>query len=168
MVEPCSRIASVMIRVLRVLNLGAGGLILTIFVALLIAPHWTAGALGMREPWPAFAGLRAIPALGLIGVALNHLVLGRLLAIVRTIRTGAPFLAANVSRLETIAWALLVGQALSLAIAGVARMLSTPQQPLQLGGGFSTSGLLLVLLIFLLARIFAQGAVMRDELDGTI
>ena len=33
---------------------------------------------------------------------------------------------------------------------------------------FSVNGWLAVLLTFLLARVFAEGTLMRDELDGTV
>ena len=34
--------------------------------------------------------------------------------------------------------------------------------------GFSISGWLAVLLAFILARVFAEGALMREDLEGTI
>ena len=113
-------------------------------------------------------GLRAIAVLGLAATALNHVVLRRLLAIVDTVRAGDPFVAANASRLQAIAWALLTLQILSLAIAAIAKTLSTPAHPVNLNAGFSINGWLAVLLTFLLARVFARGAVMREDLEGTV
>jgi hypothetical protein len=37
-----------------------------------------------------------------------------------------------------------------------------------LDAGFSINGWLAVLLTFLLARVFAEGALMRADLDGTV
>lgn len=113
-------------------------------------------------------GLRATAALGLIVIALNYVVLKRLLAIVDTVRAGDPFVAANAQRLETIARALLALQLLSIAIGAIAKAISTPAHPVDLDAGFSISGWLGVLLTFILARVFAEGARMREDLEGTL
>ena len=113
-------------------------------------------------------GLRAIAALGLVAIPLNYVVLKRLLAIVETVRAGDPFVPANATRLQTIAWVLLTLQLLSLAIGAIAKAVSTPAHPLKLDAGFSVNGWLAVLLTFLLARVFAEGTLMREDLEGTV
>ena len=113
-------------------------------------------------------GLRAIAVLGVAAIPLNYAVLKRLLAIVETVRAGDPFVAANASRLQAIAWALLALQLLSLVIGGIAKAVSTPAHPLHLQAGFSINGWLAVLLTFLLARVFAEGTLMREDLEGTV
>jgi hypothetical protein len=70
--------------------------------------------------------------------------------------------------LQAIAWALLALQLLSLVIGGIAKAVSTPAHPLHLDAGFSINGWLAVLLTFLLARVFAEGALMREDLEGTV
>lgn len=87
---------------------------------------------------------------------------------VESVRAGDPFVRQNASRLQTIAWALLGVQVLALVIGAIAKVVSTPAHPLHLDAGFSTSGWLAVLLLFVLARVFAEGARMRDELEGTV
>ena len=67
-----------------------------------------------------------------------------------------------------LAWLLLVLQLLSLIVAGIGKAISTPAHPLHLDAGFSTSGWLAVILTFVLARVFAEGALMREDLDGTV
>jgi hypothetical protein len=47
-------------------------------------------------------------------------------------------------------------------------MVSSPAHPLHLDAGFSINGWLAVLLTFLLARVFAEGTLMRDDLEGTV
>ena len=113
-------------------------------------------------------GLRAIAVLGLAAIPLNYIVLKRLLAIVWTVRAGAPFVAANASRLHNIAWALLVLQLLGLVIGAIAKVVSTPAHPIHINAGFSVNGWLAVLLTFVLARVFAEGALMREDLEGTV
>ena len=113
-------------------------------------------------------GLRAIAVLGLAAIPLNYVVLKRLLAIVETVRAGDPFVAANAHRLQAIAWTLLALQLLSMVIGAIARSVSTPAHPVHLDAGFSINGWLAVLLTFLLARVFAQGTLMREDLEGTV
>jgi hypothetical protein len=112
--------------------------------------------------------LRAIALLGLVAVPLNQAVFKRLLAIVETVRTGDAFVAANADRLQTIAWVLLALQLLSLVIGGIGGAISTPAHPLHLNAGFSASGWLAVVMTFVLARVFAEGAQMRHDLEGTV
>ena len=113
-------------------------------------------------------GLRAIAVLGLAAIPLNHVVLKRLLAIVETVRGGDPFVAANASRLQAIAWALLALNLLGIVIGTIAKAVSTPAHPLHINAGFSINGWLAVLLTFLLARVFSEGALMREDLEGTV
>jgi hypothetical protein len=113
-------------------------------------------------------GLRAIAGIGLATIPLNYVILERLLAMVETVRGGDPFVAANARRLHVVAWALLTLQLLSLVIAAIAKAVSIPAHPLDLDAGFSINGWLAVLLTFLLARVFAAGTRMRDDLEGTV
>ncbi len=164
-------IAYVVLRILIVVNWLGGAAILALLTATIVAEAWTMTALGITPASgiPAMLwGLRAIAALGLIGVPLNDLVLRRLVAIVETVRRGDPFVAANALRLQAIAWALLALQLLSMAIGAVGKSISTTQNPVALDAGFSINGWLAVLLTFILARIFAEGAGMRDDLEGTV
>ena len=113
-------------------------------------------------------GMRAIAVIGLAMVPLGHVIFRRLLTIVETVRAGDPFVAANASRLQGIAWALLALQLLSLVIGAIAKTISTPAHPVDLDAGFSTNGWLAVLLTFVLARVFAEGTLMRGDLEGTV
>ena len=113
-------------------------------------------------------GLRAIAVLCLATVPLNHIALKRLIAIVDTVRAGDPFVAANASRLQAIAWVLLALQLVSMLIDATAKAVSIPSHPLHFNAGFSVNGWLAVFLTFLLARVFAEGTRMREDLAGTV
>jgi hypothetical protein len=163
-------IVYVVLRILIVLNwlLGAAMLVL-----LLIVPHaqWIMSALELSsgpEADRVILGLRAIVVVILATIPLNHVVLKRLLAIAETVRAGDPFVAANAQRLQAIAWALLALQLLGLVMFAIAESISTPAHPVDLDAGFSVNGWLAVLLTFVLARVFAEGARMREELEGTV
>jgi len=163
-------IAYVVLRILIVLNWVYGVAILAL---LLVSPNeqWIMSAFKL-SPSPEAArlvmGLRATAMLGLLGVPLHYAVLKRLLAIVQTVRAGDAFVATNASRLQAIAWALLALQVLSIVIGTIAKAVSTPAHPVHLDAGFSINGWLAVLLTFLLARVFAEGTAMREDLDGTV
>jgi hypothetical protein len=163
-------IAYVVLRVLIVLNWLMGAAIL---VLLVVSPNeqWIMSAFKLTPSPDAerlVMGLRAIAVLGLTAIPLNHAVLKRLLAIVETVRAGDPFVAANAYRLQAIAWALLALQLLSVVIGAIAKTVSTPAHPVDLDAGFSINGWLAVLLTFLLARVFAEGTLMREDLEGTV
>jgi len=113
-------------------------------------------------------GLTAIATLGVLAVPLNHLILTRLLRMVETVTRGDPFIAANAYRLQAIAWALLALQLLSLLIGGIGKAIASKEFPLHLDAGFSVSGWLAVILTFVLARVFAEGTLMREDLEGTV
>jgi hypothetical protein len=163
-------IAHVVLQILIVLNWLFGAAILALLV---VMPNeqWIMSAFHL-SPSPDASrlvmGLRAVAVLGLAAIPLNYVVLKRLLAIVKTVREGDPFVAANASRLQAIAWTLLALQLLSLVIGAIAKIVSTPAHPFHLNAGFSTNGWLAVLLTFVLARVFAEGTLMREELEGTV
>jgi hypothetical protein len=158
------------LRILIVGNLLYGAAILALLV---VMPNeqWIMSAFKLSPSAEAerlVMGLRAIAVLGLAAIPLNYSVLKRLLAIVETVREGDPFVAANADRLQAIAWALLTLQLLSLVIDAIARAVSIPAHPLDIDAGFSINGWLAVLLTFLLARVFAKGTLMREDLEGTV
>lgn len=163
-------IAFVVLRILIVLNWLAGAAILAL---LTVMPNeqWIMAAFKIPPSPDAsrlIMGLRAIAVAGLATIPLNYLILKRLLAIVETVRAGDPFVAANAQRLQAIAWVLLALQLLGLLIFAIAEAVSTPAHPLDLDAGFSVNGWLAVLLTFVLARVFAEGTRMREDLEGTV
>lgn len=167
---PALPIAHVVIRILILLNWLFGAAILALLV---VMPNeqWIMAAFKIPPSPDAdrlVMGLRAVAVLGLATIPLNYIVLKRLLAIVQTVREGDPFVAANASRLQTIAWLLLALQLFSIVIGAIGKAISTPAHPVHLDAGFSINGWLAVLLTFLLARVFAEGTIMREELEGTV
>jgi DUF2975 family protein len=159
------------LRVLTKLNLLMGALILALLIASLIAESWVMRALGAR-PVPGnsmlFVGMRVIMVIGICSVPIAHLVLARLLAIVDTVKVGNPFVMANAVRLKTIAWAILGLELMRLTVGAIVEGVSTAAAPLNISSGLSLTRWLTVLLLFVLARVFEQGARMREDLEGTV
>ena len=160
----------VVLRLLVLFNWLVGAAILAL---LLVMPNeqWIMSAFKL-SPGPEaeriIMGLRAVAVLGLVTIPINYLILKRLIGIVETVRGSDPFVAKNAERLYAIAWALLALQILSMIIGGIGESISTREHPVDLDAGFSINGWLAVLLTFVLARVFAEGTLMREDLQGTI
>ena len=164
-------IAYVTLRILIILNWLYGLAILGLVIFANSNPAWFMRAIDVPsglDPKPIMLGLTAIATLGVLAVPLNHLILMRLLRMVETVGRGDPFVAANAYRLNAIAWALLALQLLSMVIGWIGKTISSKQFPLHLDAGFSVNGWLCVILAFVLARVFAEGALMREDLEGTV
>ncbi|MEP7130030.1 MAG: DUF2975 domain-containing protein [Sphingomicrobium sp.] len=164
-------VAYVTLRILVVVNWLYGAAVFGLLAFTFVNEAWFRRAIEVpagTEAEPIMTGLRVIAGLGLLAVPLNHLILTRLLRMVETVSRGDPFVAANAYRLQAIAWALLALQLLSMVIGGIGKAIASKEFPLHLDAGFSTSGWLAVILTFVLARVFAEGALMREDLEGTV
>ena len=158
------------LRILIVVN-WLGGVAILILLAIMPHAKWIISAFklsGAPDAGHVILGLRMVAALGLVSIPVNYLVLKRLLAIVEAVRAGEPFAAANAFHLQAIGWALLALQIISIVIGAIGKTISTPAHPVHLDAGFSVAGWLAVLLTFVLARVFAEGALMREDLEGTV
>jgi hypothetical protein len=163
-------IAYLLLRILIVVNWLGGAAILALLIAL-PNEQWIMAAFKLSPSPDAdrlIMGLRGAAVLGLAVIPLNYMILKRLLAMVETVRAGDPFVPENAVRLQTIAWGLVGLQILSILIGGIGKAVSTAAHPVNLDAGFSINGWLAVLLTFLLARVFAEGTHMREDLEGTV
>ena len=164
-------IAYVTLRILIVLNWLYGAAIFGLLAFTFFNEPWFMKAIDVpsgMDAQPIMTGLRAIAGLGILAVPLNHVVLTRLLRMVETVGRGDPFVSANAYRLNAIAWALVGLQLLSMAIGWIGKTISSKEFPLHLDAGFSINGWLAVILTFVLARVFAEGTLMREDLEGTV
>lgn len=104
-------------------------------------------------------------------VALLVLCLVFLRHLARLLRSAAgarPFTHANAQRLQRMAWLMLAMEVLSIIIGVYASWMGPDFAWMEVGGGMSITGLIAVLMLFVLARVFAAGAAMREDLDGVI
>ncbi|HEV7358678.1 MAG TPA: DUF2975 domain-containing protein [Steroidobacteraceae bacterium] len=159
------------LRLVIKLNLLMGVLILALLLASLIWESFIMRALGVPPADsypPLLIGLRLIMVIGICGVPVVHFVLTRLLAIVESVSMGNPFVSANAARLQAIAWALLALELMNVAVSCIGAKASSARVPLHFNYDFSLTPWLAVLLLFVLARVFEQGAHMREDLEGTV
>ena len=155
---------------LRILNVVYGIGVGLLLVASLVAPDFLFGALGVHGPgWaPATLAMRGIMVVGLAGAFIAHRILAGLLEIVESVRAGDPFVLDNAARLHAIAWWLLGAELLHLLVGALIRVASTPARPLDIDWTFSFTPWIAVLLLFVLARVFAHGTRMREDIEGTV
>jgi hypothetical protein len=159
------------LRVLITLNWLTGFGILFLLITSLVAPRLFFNALGFKVDagnWMLIPGARLVMVIGILAVPITNVVLTRLLTIVETVRHGDPFITENAKRLQTIAWAVVALELLHLVVGIIAAVVSTGGAPLDINWTFSLTRWIAVLLLFVLARVFEQGARMREELEGTI
>jgi hypothetical protein len=171
MLEPVADALSVSHRVLRVLitlNWLFGAAILALLVWTFVAAEFVARALRVDDSPRVLLGMRLIMVIGVVAAPIANAIFSRLLSIVETVRAGDPFVTENASRLQTIAWAVLALELSRFVVVGIANSVSTAARPVHIELNLSITPWLAVLLLFVLARVFDQGARMREDLAGTV
>jgi hypothetical protein len=121
---------------------------------------------GMTEAW-LFAGSFAIIIVLLV---LMFFFFRHTLRIIDSVGQGDPFAPANAERLTAMAWLMLVVQALTIPAGGLIVALTNAlgEDPGTVDAGPNFNGLLLVIILFILARVFKHGTRMREDLEGTV
>lgn len=159
------------LRALVVVNIAYGIVIAGLLVFSFIIEERLFASLGVEPAADREAmmrGMRMVAFIGLLAVPLMHVILQRLLSIVETVRAGDPFIVDNAQRLQTIAWTVLGIQVMHLVIGFIAARTRSEVQQLDIDWSFSITPWIVVLLLFVLARVFEHGARMRADLEGTV
>lgn len=103
----------------------------------------------------------------LAGLAFQFLVLLR--RIIDSVALGDSFAAINAERLTQMGWLTVATQLLSIPLGALSHLIDLvlrgdPRPDL----GMSLHGVLMALVLFILARVFREGARMRADLEGTV
>ncbi|QJB70088.1 DUF2975 domain-containing protein [Parasphingorhabdus halotolerans] len=131
----------------------------------------------VNPPEPEMFGMIAlIMILAIVMLLLTLFAVDRLRRIVNSVGEGNPFTHINGTRLRGIGIAAFAIQIVtfcaSLLAIGVVTMLGDPKPGVDFempaDASISVSGVLLVLLLIILARVFDRGAEMQEELEGTV
>ena len=106
-----------------------------------------------------------------LGLAIWFLFLLR--QIVGTVEGGDPFIRENADRLAKMGWITLAAELIQIplvaAVIWIAGMVEDGDSVrVDDDVSFDGSGIVLILVLFILARVFRQGAAMRDDLEGTV
>lgn len=92
--------------------------------------------------------------------------------IILSVDRGEPFDPANAARLRNMGWLAVAGQIVFIPLGvietAVAPYLARLGRTVEGGIGLDPGTLLLILVLFILARVFEHGAGMRQDLEGTV
>ena len=117
------------------------------------------------------AAVLGIMMFGIILLALAFWFLRQLRQIIATVGEGDPFVPENAERLTLMGWIALAAQLLAIPAAGAALYIAKifeDQEGMTVDAGIDLSGIVLVVVLFILARVFRHGAAMRADLEGTV
>jgi hypothetical protein len=115
----------------------------------------------------------ALLACALVVVLLVFLFFGKLRGIIDTVAAGDPFVPDNADRLSAMGWLQIGIYLASLATAGAAALVANwasqfTEVKIRASLDVDVPSVLLVLILFILARVFRHGAAMREDLEGTV
>ncbi|MFM7377688.1 MAG: DUF2975 domain-containing protein [Erythrobacter sp.] len=127
------------------------------------------------------ADMVALPVMSVVWLLLAVLALtglvymffGKLRGIINTVAIGDPFVPENADRLSAMAWLqigiYIMGIVANLA-AGLAARWAGQFTDVEIRGSVELDipSVLLVIVLFILARVFRHGAMMREDLEGTV
>ncbi len=93
-----------------------------------------------------------------------------MLRIVQSVGVGDPFAPENADRLTAMAWITLAVNVLMLPVAALGIYIAklAGEAPGTIDADLDFGGIVLILTLFILARVFEHGAAMRDDLEGTV
>ena len=116
-------------------------------------------------------GVFALTLLAGIMLLLLWQFIRRLRQLVETVNTD-PFVRANARRLREMGWITLFAFIPTVMLTGVgswfADLFENTGHEMHFDGGIDVGQIVLILLLFILARVFEHGADMREELEGTV
>jgi hypothetical protein len=163
-------VSRVLLHIWRVLNLLTGAALIACFVAsFLYEPQFR--EFFLKQPGRIDAAmlvpiLRVWMLLALPVIAAVQIMIAQLLAMVATVRAGDPFVPENGARMKRIAWCMLGLQLFDLACGAMAAAMNAAGS--NIDWSFSATGWVGVALLFVLARVFEEGARIRAELEAMI
>lgn len=131
-----------------------------------IAPEISSSDVPAAVHWLIVLLLIAVAAILAMGFVFFRL----MLRIVRSVGEGDPFVPENADRLSLMAWTMLAINVAALPVFGLAVYIadSIGEDAGTVDANIDFGGLVLVLTLFVLARVFRHGTQMREELEGTI
>lgn len=143
-------------------------------VAAVLPFYWTEASAKILLEHPGLDTQALLPilyvvfAFGIIILGLVWTLMRKLLAIVASVADGDPFVRANAVRLKAIGWLMVAAQVVGIPLAFAARQAADLFGENNVDSDISLSGILSILLVFVLAGVFERGAEMREELEGTV
>lgn len=114
--------------------------------------------------------IAGVLVLALATVVLFWFFLRHMRRIIDTVGEGDPFVPANAERLTAMAWITLAIQLVALPMTALVIAVQRAFQETNpsMDTDVDLSGIVLVLVLFILARVFRHGAAMREDLEGAV
>jgi hypothetical protein len=158
------------------LMMGGAALIgVALSIAAVVVPFYWPEIIAMlvkEKPGVDTAGLLpliyVIFAFFMMALGLLWTILKKLLAIIATVAEGDPFVRANAMRLRAIGWMMVAANVIGIPLGIVASIVGDRLGDSDMHDDFSVTGVLAILLVFVLSSVFEQGAAMRDDMEGTV
>ncbi|QZD90571.1 DUF2975 domain-containing protein [Qipengyuania aurantiaca] len=119
--------------------------------------------------FPAFS-IAGLLILALAILLMAFFFFDRLRRIIDSVGAGDPFEPANATRLTAMAWLMLGIQLLAIPAAGLGLYLVKIMEETEatVDASLDLSGIVMVVTLFILARVFRHGSAMRADLEGTV
>lgn len=121
-----------------------------------------------KVPAEALWAMLMILLLLAFSTALGFLFFRHMHRIVGTVGEGDPFIPANASRLSAMGWIVVAVNVAFIPMVSALRWLESVTEDMHTDAGTDLDGVLLALVLFILARVFREGARMRADLEGTV
>ena len=156
--------------------LAAGILLLLVPIVILISQDMMTGIVARSD----IVSLDASPLAFVFILLLLALTLaamfrffGKLRALITSVGEGDPFIPENARHLHAMAWLLLGVEILSLLVGAIrlhlANLANLTEGSDRLDFNlYDLDGILMIIILFILARVFRHGAEMREDLEGTV
>ena len=107
-------------------------------------------------------------ALIAVTAVLGLLFIRLLRRIIDSVAQGDPFIPENAVRLSQMGWLSVAVQLIAIPAGALSGWIAYTGHLRYIDVGFSVGGVVLALILFILARVFRQGAQMRADLEGTV
>ena len=135
---------------------------------LLIRDKVLAWLISQGAPPEAIWGVVSLQLLAAAAALFAFFFFRHLYRIIDTVSEGDPFVPENARRLSAMGWISIASHVLAIPLNMASRYLQDYSERFHVEMGVSFAGLLLALVLFVLARVFHEGARMREDLEGTV
>ena len=171
--DPLLSIARVIVVIGQILMIIAGTAVtIAIPIILVMQDRIKAEMITENGPDAVFPTL-AVISLALLAMAtivLFYFFLRKVRQLIDTVGEGDPFVPENAERLTSMAWFMLAIQVVAFPMLAILIYIQDVMQEVDpdMELDLDPSGIVLVIMLFILARVFRHGTRMREDLEGTV
>ena len=133
-----------------------------------ILPHIELRTTTGAAPWEVLTAICIILALVGAMAAMAFVWLREMRRIIDSVALGDPFVPENAERLQKMGWLTVGIELTSIPVGGIGAWITSVVEDATSDFGISLGGILLAVVLFILARVFREGARLRAELEGTV